>query len=183
MRIAEVPTSQCRALDPDRSSRLRTFRDGWRHLRLLLMLSPRWLFLYPGCALLAAGALAMAAPFLIPAGFGVYTMLFGSAFTICGFQLAAFHLLADAFGDAIGLTEGRLRNWVQQCRILEPCLAVGLALTGSVSLFVWVQTGAVAIETRLSIAIPSVALLVVGVQVMFFGFLLALISTQGRGES
>ena len=188
MRIAEAPVVQRRAFNPERSSHLRTWRDGWRHLRLLLMLSPRWLFLYPGCVLLAAGALAMAAPFLVPAGFGVYTMLFGSAFIICGVQLAAFHLLAHVFGDIIGFTDGRLRNWVRQRRVLEPCLAAGcaLALAGTAggvwSLFVWAQTGPAAIETRLTIAIPSVAMLVVGVQMMFSGFLLAFIATQGRGE-
>ena len=186
MRIAEAPVVQRRAFDPDRSSHLCTWRDGWRHLRLLLMLSPRWLFLYPGCVLLAAGALAMAAPFLVPAGFGVYTMLFGSAFIICGVQLAAFHLLAHVFGDTIGFTDGRLWKRVRQRRVLEPCLATGcaLALAGTAggvwSLFVWAQTGPAVIETRLSIAIPSVAMLVVGVQTMFSGFLLALIATQGR---
>ncbi len=192
MRIAEAPVVQRRAFNPDRSSHLRTWRDGWRHLRLLLMLSPRWLFLYPGCVLLAAGALAMAAPFLVPAGFGVYTMLFGSTFIISGVQLAAFHLLAHVFGDTIGFTDGRLWNWVRQRRVLEPCLAAGcaLALAGTAggvwSLFVWAQTGPAAIETRLTIAIPSVAMLVAGVQTMFSGFLLALIATQGagaRGES
>ena len=50
------------------------------------------------------------------------------------------------------------------------------------SLFVWAQTGPAAIETRLTVAIPSVAMLVVGVQTMFSGFLLAFIATQGRGE-
>ena len=143
---------------------------------------PRWLFLYPGCALLAAGLTAMAAPLLIPAGFGIYTMLFGSAFIICGVQLAAFHLLAHVFGDAIGFTDGRLRNWVWSRHVLETGLT--LALTGAAgsvwSLFVWAQIGAAAIETSLIIAIPSVALLVVGVQTMFSGFLLALIATQGR---
>ncbi len=190
MRIAEVPTVQCRATDPDRSSHLRTWHDGWRHLRLLLMLSPCWLFLYPSYALLAAGLAAMAAPVLIPAGFGVYTMLFGSAFIVCGVQLVAFHLLAHMFSDTIGFTDGRLWNWVRRRRILEPCLAAGLALAlagaagGAWSLFVWAQTGPAEVEARLAVAIPSVALLAVGVQTMFFGFLLALIATQGpRGES
>ncbi len=115
-----------------------------------------------------------------------YTMLFGSAFIICGVQLAAFHLLAHVFGETIGFTDGRLWNWVRQRRVLEPCLAAGCALAlagtaGSVwSLFVWAQTGPAVIETRLSIAIPSVTLLAVGVQTMFSGFLLALIVMQGR---
>src|ERR671933_1666772 len=59
MRITEVPTT----LSPDGRSRpphLRPWRDGWRHLRFLLVYSPRWLFLYPGLALMALGAAATA---------------------------------------------------------------------------------------------------------------------------
>ncbi len=189
MRIAEAPARQRRTIDPDRSSRLRTWRDGWRHMRLLLMLSRRWLFLYPGYALLAAGLLTIATPLLYLGGFGIYTMLFGSAFVICGVQSAAFHLLAHIFCETIGLAEVRMRDRFQNHRILETCLVSGFALAlvgvaGSVwSLFVWAQTGASAIEMRPSVAIPSVALLVIGVQTMFSGFLPALIATQGRGES
>ncbi len=65
-------------------------------------------------------------------------------------------------------------------------LALAGAAGGVWSLFVWVQTGPAAIETRLTVTIPSVAMLVVGLQTMFSGFLLALLATQGagtRGES
>ena len=188
MRIAEVPVVQRRATDPDRKSGLRTWPDGWRHLRLLLMFSPRWLFLYPGRALLTVGLLAMAAPLLHPGGFGVYTMLFGAAFAVSGVQLLGFHLLACVFGETIGFTDGQLRNRMQKHHVLESSLAAGFALAlagaaGSVwSLFVWAQTGAAEIEMRLSVAIPSVALLIVGIKTVFFGLLLALIATQGRGK-
>ena len=193
MRVAEVPVAQRRATDPDRSSGLRTWLDGWRHLRLLLLFSPRWLFLYPGCALLAAGVLAMAGPILDfgAAGgtFGAYTMLFGVAFVICGAQLSGFHLMANIFCEAVGFTEGRLRFHVQKYRVLESSLIAGFALAmagvaGCVwSLSVWAQTGVAEMETRLSIAIPSVTLLILGVQAMFFGFLLTLIAMQVMGES
>ena len=186
MRLAEAPVRQRRALDPDRSPHLRTWRDGWRHLRLLLILSPRWLFLYPGCVLLAAGVLAMAAPLLHPDALGVYTMLFGTAFVVCGAQLSGFHLLAHAFYEAVGFVEGRLRLRVQQYRTLETGLIAGfmLACAGAAgcvsSLFVWAQTGPTEMEVRLSVVIPSVACLILGVQAAFYGFLLALIATQGN---
>ncbi len=188
MRITEVPVKHRRAIDPDRSSHLQTFRDGWRHLRLLLMLSPRWLFLYPGCFLLAAGALVMSLPILdsgaMGGTFGVYTMLFGAAFVICGAQLSGFHLLANIFCEVIGLAESRLQSRVQRYNLLESGLVFGfvLALSGVAgcvwSLSIWAQTGPVEIESRLSIAIPSVTLLILGVQVMFFGFLMTLLATQ-----
>ena len=188
--IAEASVTQRPALDPDRSSHLRIWVDGWRHLRLLLMLSPRWMFFYPACVLLAAGIFFMALPALYPveAGgrFGAYTMLFGAAFVICGAQLVGFALLAHVFYETVGLSSGGLAARVQQYRILENGLMAGFTLAlagvaGSVwSLFVW--AGGVDVETRLRIAIPSVTLLILGVQVMFAGFLLALLATQGQSR-
>ena len=188
-RIAEAPTRQRPALDPDRASHLRVWRDGWRHLRLLLMLSPRWLYFYPGCLLLLAGALALLAPIANPveAGgpLGSYTMLFGAAFLVCGVQLAVFSLLAGVFCERIGLPDRRGAWLLRGGRVLEGGLAAGFALAalgaaGSVwSLFVWGQTGGDGIELRMRVAIPSIALLICGVQLMFAGFFLALLVTQG----
>lgn len=190
LRIAETPVLQRRALDPGRSSHLRIWADGWRHLRLMLMLSPRWLFFYPAGLLMAAGALFMALPVAWPveAGgrFGAYTMLFGAAFIICGAQLIGFALLAGVFYETVGLSAGGLAAGVRRYRVLEKGLAVGFTLAaagtaGSVwSLLVW--AGGVDLETRLRIAIPATTLLIVGVQVMFAGFLLSLLATQGQGR-
>jgi glycosyltransferase involved in cell wall biosynthesis len=90
-RIAEVPT----ALSPDGRSRpphLRSWRDGWRHLRYLLMMSPRWLMLYPGLCLIGVGIAAELAilrgPVLINGvGFDIHTMLYAAGATILGVQL------------------------------------------------------------------------------------------------
>ena len=188
-RIAEAPTTQRPALDPARSSHLRVWRDGWRHLRLLMMLSPRWLYLYPGCLLLAAGALALLAPIANPVEeggrFGSYTMLFGAASVICSAQLIAFSLLAQVFCERIGLAEERWTARLQSGRVVNGSILAGIlaALLGAAgglwSLYVWGQTGAPDIETRMRVAIPSVALLVCGVQLAFAGFILALLATQG----
>lgn len=189
MRIAEVRTTQRPALDPDRASHLRVWRDGWRHLRLLLMLSPRGLYLFPGCILLAAGILAMLIPIANPveAGgrFGSYTMLFGSAFAVCGVQMVFFSFLANAFCENIGLTDGRWTERLQSGRFIEGGIATGLAMVllgaaGSIwSLFVWAQTGDPAVELRMRVAIPSITLSIWGMQSIFSSFFLALLVTQG----
>ena len=189
MRIAEVPVVQRHALDPGRISHLRIVRDGWCHLRLLLMLSPRWLYFYPGCTLFVAGVLAMLVPILSPVEgggrFGLYTMLFGSAFVVCGVQLAIISLLASAFCESIGLSAGLWMARLKSSLVLEAALATGLvmALLGAVgsilSLFVWAQTVGPDIETRMRVAIPSLTLSICGVQLIFSAFFLALLATQG----
>lgn len=193
MRFAEAPVFQRPAFDPARSSHLRVWRDGWRHLRLLLMLSPRWLFLYPGVLALASGALALAIPLAYPveAGgvFGVYTMLFGSAFMVSGAQLGGFALLARVVSEGVGLSAGNLRGRLRDGNFLELSLLAGLALAlagaagGVWSLFVLAETGPVDVQARLRVAIPSVTALVLGVQIMFSGFLFALLSVLAPGKS
>ena len=94
LRVAEVPTT----LSPDgrdRPPHLRSWRDGWRHLRFLLMYSPRWLFLYPGIALIVAGTLAGA--YLLPGPrrigaivLDIHSLLYAAMAVLIGFQCVAF---------------------------------------------------------------------------------------------
>jgi hypothetical protein len=106
MRVSEVPI----VLSPDgrgRRSHLRTWRDGWRSLRLFLLYSPRWLFLYPGLALSAAGVLLGALLAHGPLQVGtlrldVHTLLFCSAAVAVGFQLVVFAL----FGKVLAVVAG-----------------------------------------------------------------------------
>src|SRR5260370_14813155 len=94
MRITEVPV----VLHPDGRSRpphLRTWRDGWRHLRFMLLFSPRWLFLYPGLALLVGGLVVSAllvAGTLRIGGFrlDIHTLLVAGFVPLLGYQLVAF---------------------------------------------------------------------------------------------
>src|SRR5215510_9486646 len=99
--IAEVPIT----LYPDGRSRpphLRTWRDGWRHLRFLLLYSPRWLFLYPGALLMIAGLAA--GIWLSPRqrtiagiGFDIHTLLFAALAVIIGFQAINFAVFTKVF--------------------------------------------------------------------------------------
>src|SRR5882724_6440562 len=107
LQIAEVPTT----LSPDGRSRpphLRTWRDGWRTLRFFLLYSPRWLFLYPGMALMLAGfALGL---WLLPAPrpvggvtFDVHTLVYAAAFVMLGFHAIAFAVFTKMFAISEGL--------------------------------------------------------------------------------
>jgi glycosyltransferase involved in cell wall biosynthesis len=108
LKIAEVPTS----LSPDGRSRpphLRSWRDGWRHLRFLLLFCPRWLFLYPGLALFIAGLLAMA--WLLPGrrqlgrvGLDIHTLFYASLSVVVGYQAILFWVFAKIHGAREGIT-------------------------------------------------------------------------------
>lgn len=128
LRIGEVPTR----LSPDRRGRpphLRTWRDGWRHLRFLLLYSPRWLFLVPGALLLVAGAIASV--LLLPTA-RVHTLVYASAAILIGFQAMTFAMFTKIFA----INEGLLPEDPRLDQLFRVAtLEVGLAL-GSLLLFV-----------------------------------------------
>ena len=178
-RIAEVPVSQRSALNADRTPHLRIWRDGWRHLRLLLLLSPQWLFLRPGCLSIVLGAMLMIVPFVRADWLGTYAMLFGAGMVICGSQLVWFASFAHVYGG----TQGDWSRRLLRDRPLEKLLGTGfglglLGLAGSVwSVVLWAQTDDLTLaDDRLRIAIPSVMLLVLAVQLVFSGFMLTLLT-------
>ena len=189
--IAEVPVAQRSALDAARTPHLRVWRDGWRHLRLMLLLSPRWLFLHPGCLLVVAGTVAMIVPFVRADWLGTYTMLFGSGMVVCGLQLVWFALFTQSLGTGGQPTTklSRRSNWllrhVSPDRLLASGLGLGLlGLLGSAwSLALWTDASGEATPTddELRVAIPSVMLLVLAVQFVFTGFLLMFLSSR-RGD-
>ena len=103
LKITEVPTS----LSTDGRSRaphLRSWRDGWRHLRFLMLFSPRWIFLYPGIVLMTIGLVSLL--WLLPGPrqvgnvtFDINTLVFSAAAIICGFQSLAFGVLSKVFAS------------------------------------------------------------------------------------
>lgn len=187
LRIAEVPVAQRSALDEQRTPHLRIWSDGWRHLRLMLLLSPRWLFLLPGCLLVAAGTVAMIVPLLRADWLGTYSMLFGSGMVVCGLQLVWFALFHEILRRQSG--EADRTTWlvrhVSPSRLLAAGLGLGLlGLLGSAwSLVLWAEAGGdeTLADSRIRVAIPSVMLLVLAVQFVFSGFLLMFLSFR-RGD-
>lgn len=193
MRVNEVPTT----LVPDGRSRrphLRTWRDGWRHLRFLLMYSPRWLFLFPGITLIAIGLLGcgllLPGPrFIHGIGFDVHTLLYAFAAVLLGFQMVAFATFTKVFAITEGLLPpdprlDRVFQWIT----LEVGLIVGgtliaLGLAGSVlSVSDWARGsfGALNPEHMLRLVMPSVFSLSLGVQIVFSSFFLSILGLRRR---
>ena len=113
MKVAEVPTT----LSPDKRDRpphLRSFRDGWRHLRFLLIYSPRWLFLYPGIVLLFLGGIASLALFFGTVNIGFRPLDFhsfiiaGTVMTV-GLSMVSFALITRVYAYNFGLLPSRPR--------------------------------------------------------------------------
>jgi glycosyltransferase involved in cell wall biosynthesis len=193
LRIAEVPTT----LSPDGRSRpphLRSWRDGWRHLRFLLLFSPAWLFFYPGLVLLIGGLAAMA--WLLPAPqtaggvtFGVNTLAFAAAAIVGGLQAVVFYVFAKTFAIRNGLLPedplvkrfGSLLQFEKGLIAGGAALVVGLALAAYALGFWGARSfGQLDPEQSLRIVIPSATLLILGLQLMFSSSLLSILQLETR---
>ncbi len=185
LKITEVPTT----LSPDGRSRpphLKTWRDGWRHLRFLLMYSPRWLFLYPGLALMFLGFVATI--WFIPQP-KVHTLLYSATALIIGFQIVSFAVFTKAFAISEGLLpeDRKLRRFLRYIN-LEVGLIIGvilflLGIGGSVyALYTWNAQlyGALDPAVTMRIVIPSVTALALGVQVIFSSFFLSVLQLKRK---
>jgi hypothetical protein len=196
LRMTEVPTT----LSPDgrgRPPHLRSWRDGWRTLRFLLLFSPRWLFLYPGFGLFAVGLAAMA--WLLPhartvAGisFDIHSLLYASVVVVVGFQSMQFWV----FGKIYGMREGIVPPdpWfgtVIGVATLERgliaggiFLIVGLAL-GGIALGSWgaQSFGALRPSETMRLVIPSATAILRAFQMIygsFFVSVLEILATASR---
>jgi len=186
--IAEVPAT----LAPDgrgRPPHLRSWRDGWRHLRFLLLFSPRWLFLYPGLALLVTGAVVTTALYFSPlqigsAGLDIHTMLYAAASTLLGLQLCLFALFARVSAQSAGLLPRKpLVDRLLRAVTLERGLlaGIGIAAIGFVwsaaAFWQWHDTGFGALDPRAMMreTIPASALMVGGMEVALASFLLSVL--------
>jgi hypothetical protein len=168
---------------------LSSWRDGWRHLRFLLLFSPRWLFLYPGVLLLAlgiafTGALYVAPLHILGAGLDIHTMLYASASALLGLQMCLFAFFARTFAHAGGLLPpSAMLERVLSFFSLERGLIFGLtvALAGfmwsAIAFWHWREAGFGALDPRIVMrdTIPAAALMVAGMELMLGSFLLSLI--------
>jgi len=186
--IAEVPAT----LAPDgrgRPPHLRSWRDGWRHLRFLLLFSPRWLFLYPGLALLVAGVVVTTALYFSPlqigsAGLDIHTMLYAAASTLLGLQLCLFALFARVSAQSAGLLPRKpLVDRLLRAVTLERGLLAGIGIAAigfvwsAVAFWQWHDTGFGALDPRTMMreTIPASALMVGGMEVALASFLLSVL--------
>lgn len=186
LRIAEVPT----VLRPDGRNRpphLRPWRDGWRHLRFMLLFSPRWLFLLPGIGLMLGGGILGGRLVIGPlrlfdrATLDVHTLLFCAAGIIVGFQSVAFAIMAKEFAHRQGLRlrDERFERWMRHLT-LEAGVIVGtiLALIGvGVSLWAvwyWGQRdfGTLDPNQMLRWVIPGATCITLGGQIVLVSFFL-----------
>lgn len=193
LRIAEVPTT----LSPDGRSRpphLRTWRDGWRTLRFFLLYSPRWLFLYPGMALMLMGTLL--GVWLLPAPrvvgnvrFDVHTLVYAAAFVLLGFQAVGFAVFTKVFAISEGLLPAdpgldRLFRYIT----LEVGLGIGALLTimgfaasvYAVSNWGAQNFGALDYSHTMRIVIPAALCLTLGAQTIFASFFMSVLGLRRR---
>lgn len=175
VRIAQVPIT----LHPDgrqsHGPHLRTFRDGWRTLRLFLIFSPRWTFCYPGLILIAMGllgyALALPGIEILGATLDVHTLLIASLVILLGWQSLLMAALARIFAahEAMMPPAPRLERWtVERGIVLAIALGLaGVALIGTVTLrWWWTDFGDLAYPITMRLVIPGIMLVAIAFQAL-----------------
>ncbi len=193
LRITEVPTT----LSKDGRSRpphLRSWRDGWRHLRFLLLLSPRWVFLYSGLTMFGAGLLGMLALEIGPvhvlgATLDVHTLLYAAVLVVVGYQSVLFWI----FCKTLNTTQGMLAPdpsflRLQDALTLERGLLLALAMLvagltlGLVATAGWGMSGFgdLAPNRTMRLAIPSAALILLAVSTASMSFFLSFLRLSRR---
>lgn len=183
MRITEVPIT----LYPDgrsRSPHLRSWRDGWRHLRFLLLFSPRWLFLYPGLLIMFVGLISTA--WLLNSE-KIHSLIYSTTAIIIGFQIVAFSMFTKAFAIAEGLIpkdrrfKKLFRYFSLEKGLIAGFLILLIGIIGSIyALKVWGSTSFGNLNPRdtMRIVIPSVTCLALGCQIVFSSFFLSVLNLK-----
>jgi glycosyltransferase involved in cell wall biosynthesis len=193
LRVTEVPTT----LSPDaegREAHLNTWRDGWRSIRLLLLYSPKWLFLYPGLFLLLIGLAGMA--WLIPGGrsvagvgFDVSTLLYFALAVVVGLQAVYFFVTARWFGITEGLLpdDPRIRRLLGR-GTLEVGLVTGILLVAAglalsfYALATWNEAGFGRLNYphTLRIVVPGATLITCGMQTVLSALFVSVLGLRRR---
>ena len=193
MRIAEVPTRLSRD-GRSRPPHLRSWRDGWRHLRFLLLYSPRWLFLYPGLFLMLAGTLAsgwlLMGPRIVEGVvFDVHTLLYAAMAIVIGFQTVVFAVFTKVFAISENLLpeDPRLTTLFKYITletgvvVAAVLLVTGIAMT-VYALQIWSlrSFGSLNPSETFRTVIPAVTFICLGFQVLFSSFFLSVLGMKRR---
>jgi hypothetical protein len=191
-KIAEVPTV-LRPDGRDRPPHLRSFRDGWRHLRFMLLFSPRWLFFVPGCVLAFIGLLLMAVVAIgSPARIGgvslsVNTSVAASLLTLLGSQLALTGLFARRLATRLGILppSRSLSKWTSRGSLEGGVVAGLVAVFAGLSLlayatFRWRESGFAKLDPLLTMrfVVPAMTLMVLGTGLSFLSFLFGILGLK-----
>ena len=196
LRVEEVPTV-LRKDGRDRPPHLRPWRDGWRHLRFMLLFSPRWLFWYPGILLMAVGMIMGIALVRGPLPLGrvtldVHTLLFAAVAVLIGFQAASFAVLSKFVATKAGLRrpEAGFEDWFRHLTLESGLVSGGLlVLTGlAVSIgAVWSWSGQgfgrLQPAETLRLVIPGALFLVLGSQMILTSFFLGVLRLDTRADA
>jgi hypothetical protein len=186
LRIAQLPIEYH---PREGESKLSTWRDGWRHLRFLLVHSPTYLFIVPGALLTLVGALVLLTVLARVNVFGrqwdLHAMIGGAMLTIVGTQVLALGLCARAYGVYV---LGEVDEWFERLRPrvrLEHGLLAGAAIfvaglaLGGVIVGKWIERGGGPLsEARLGLL--AATLVIVGIQVFFSSFLVSILGLRRR---
>ncbi len=194
LKITEVPTTLSRD-GRSHPPHLRSFRDGWRHLKFLLMHSPDWLFLYPGIFFMALGLvitirLAFGPVSVGSVTFDIHTMLYGSAFTIIGASTIQFALFTKTYARSTGFIpvekglSDRLTEKITEDRLIlagAVLLILGILATLA-ALIIWGRSSFGALDPRQTMrwTIPALTAMAVGVQMIFGGFFIGILNIKHK---
>ena len=192
-RIGEVPITLYKD-GRRRPPHLRTWRDGWRHLRFMLLYSPRWLFLLPGFAIFLAGLMLgiMLMPGPLPLGrvrLDTNALLVAALAVLVGFQLVTFAVFSKVFA----ISEGLLPSDARLTRVFglvtlevgivvgSLCVAAGMATLGW-QVLAWQRRdfGALSYPASLRVVIPAVTAITLGIQIVFSSFFLSILGLRRR---
>jgi glycosyltransferase involved in cell wall biosynthesis len=198
VRTAEVPITLHEDGRTAHAPHLRTFRDGWRHLRFFLVFSPRWLFLVPGRLLTLFGLLGYAAALpmnglrIRGVHFDVNTLLVASLSIILGFQAISFALMTKIFAIDAGLlpADRRVTRFSRVVTLERSLVAGGLAVVAGLSLLVgavaqWKAAGfgPLNYERTMRWVIPGTTLTALGVQVVLSSFFVSVLLLRRRRDA
>jgi len=186
LKMTEAPTTLSRD-GRSRSPHLLPYRDGWRHLRFMLLFSPNWLFLYPGIGMvllgLVVGGLLIGQPIHVSSvRLGLDTLVYCSTFVVAGFQAILFSLLSRVYAVREGLYPETAGDHTFARRIAMKhglVIGAGILLAGlATTLYAvwhWKQHafGDLDIERIARIVIPSSVAISLGIEIMLFSLLLS----------
>ena len=188
LRMDEVPTT----LKPDGRSRpphLRSWRDGWRHLKFLLMYNPRWLFFIPGSILIGLGAVLSALLFFGPLQLGNLSLDLNTFVASCfmvatGMQLLTFGVMSRFYADITGILPANPRSiWIKDNISTDRlamnagmCLLAGLLFFGY-AVFSWAGVGFGSLINPMipRVVVLGLTLIVIALQLFFSAFLLGIL--------